>query len=427
MSARTTERKYKMHFSLILAGMIFLFSPDISMFDLLPDVVGWFLITLGMGRLSDIEMRAEDAKQSAKRMMLFSAVKLVISVFSLKFSSSDLLLAAFCYGIVEIITVIPFVNNLFMSIDYTAMRVGTSLDSDRMNSAKWYLYVFFAVKNVLAILPATVSIFDSSLTGEYSANTWFIDFAALMRTLMLLAFFVSLVMTVVMLVYFIPFWRRLIRNRDLNVKLLDHRRVTVLNVPARMVKKNTSFVLAMFMPAVIFFFDFYLDGIDVLPTFLGFALIMVGGMYAKKHMGFNCIALIAVASFGTVVSFTAFIYRLLPLIRNKFVMDYNFSAKPYTLPLASLTSLLTAVIFVLLYRTAGEFNKKYTKYKLEDSLVLYMLGGVILAGFDFALYAYPRYNTTFVFPSIFFGILFCALGTYYFAKLRRQIKHDNKD
>ena len=416
-----------MRFSLILAGMIFLFSPDISLFDLMPDVIGWFLIVLGLGKLADIEMRAEDAKLYAKRMILFSAVKLVISLFSLRFSSSDLLLAAFGYAIVEMITVVPFINDLFKSIDYTAMRVGAVVDSDKLNSGKWYLYVFFTVKNLFAVLPATVSLFDSSMTGEYSANTWFIDFAAAMRTLMIFAFLLSAVMSVIMLVYFIPFWSRLIRNRDLNTRMLEHRRITVLEVPSRMVKKNTSFVLSLFVPAVVFFFDFYIDGTDVLPTFVGFALILAGAIYTERYMGVGCKMLIGVSAVGTVVSAVTYAYRFIPLAKNKFVIDYNFSEKPYTVYLAALTALLTVVAFVLLYRLAGEFNRSYTKYSLEDSRVLYMLGSIIPAGFGFALYCYPNLNTTFVFPSMIFGISYCALGANYLIKLGKQIKHDNKD
>ncbi len=407
--------------------MIFLFSPDISLFDLLPDVIGWSLIVLGLSRLSDIEMRAEDAKLLAKRMILFSAVKLVLSLFTFRFNSSDLLLAAFCYGIVEIITVVPLVNNMFTGLDYTAMRVDAPLDSDKLSTAKWYLYIFFALKNILAVLPATVSLFDSRLTGDYSADTWFVDFDAAMRMIMVFAFFLSAVMSIVMLCFFIPFWVRIAKNRDLNAKMCEHRRITVLEIPTRMIKKNTSFVFSLFTPAVVFFFDFYIDSIDVLPTFVGFAAVFAGAVFVQKKMGHSCVALILVSALGTAVSLTAFLYRLVPLIKNSFVIDYNFSSKPYTVPLSLLTSVLMTVTLVLLYKLGDKFNKSYTKYKLEDSIVLYMIGGAVLSVFSFALYSYPNLNTTFVFPSLIFGVSFCALGAYYFVKLGRQIKKDNKD
>lgn len=406
--------------------MIFLFSPDISLFDLLPDVIGWFLIVLGLGRLADIEMRADDAKAMAKRMMLFSAVKLALSLFTFRFNSSDLLLAAFSYAIVEIITVLPFTRDLFKALDYTAMRVDAPLDSDKLNVAKWYLYVFFIIKNAFSVLPAMVSLFDSRFTGKYSANTWFIDFDAAVRTLMMLSFFLAVILSVVMLSFFIPFWTRIIKNKELNGKMSEHRRVTVLEVPVCMLRKNTSFVLSFFTPAMVFFYDFYIDGIDVLPTFVGFIAVFVAAFYAKKYMGIKTLPLMAVSLVGTVVSLAAFLYRLIPLTKNSFVIDYNFTHETFTLPLAIADSLLIVVTVILMYRYAGAFNREYTKYKLEDSLAIYMIGGAVVAVFDALLYAFPGKNTTFVFPSLIFGISFSALGAYYFIKLLKQIKHDNK-
>ena len=55
----------KMHFSLILIGLLFVFSPDLSIFDFLPDFIGWFFITLGLNKFADIESRGEDAKKLA--------------------------------------------------------------------------------------------------------------------------------------------------------------------------------------------------------------------------------------------------------------------------------------------------------------------------------------------------------------------------
>ena len=162
-----------MRFSLIFAGLIFIFSPDIALFDFLPDVIGWFLITLGITPLADIELRAEDAKALSLRMMLFSAVKLAVSLFTFRFGTADMLLVTFSYGVVEIITVIPFVTNLFTALDYSAMRIGPSLNSDKINGIKWYMYIFFVIKNLLAFLPATTALFDTEATGNLSADTWY--------------------------------------------------------------------------------------------------------------------------------------------------------------------------------------------------------------------------------------------------------------
>lgn len=416
-----------MHFSLVLVGLLFIFSPDISLLDLLPDFVGWLLIIMGISRLADIEMRTEDAKALSRRMVLITLVKLVLSLFTFRFSSADLLLASFSYAIVEIITVIPLVSNLFTGLDYCAMRVGSPLDSNKLNTAKWYLYVFFVLKNVFAVIPATVSLFDSRMTGDFSTNTWFINFDAALRVLMVFCFFLSCVVSVVMLVYFIPFWRDIVKNRDLNGKMVENRRESVLEVPSRMLKKNTGAILSVLSFSVVFFFDFYLDGTDILPTFIGFGGVAIAGILARKNMGLKTLPLTVTSLVGFGVSLTAFLYRFIPLMKNGFVIDYSFSDKPLTLLLSALTALFTAIVFILLFILAGGFNREYTKYKLEENTVLYMLGGGALALFDFFLYAYPQYNTTFVFPSLIFGISFSALSAYYLLKLKKQISKDNKD
>lgn len=410
-----------MGFSLLLTGFIFLFSPDISLFDLLPDFIGWSFITLGLLKLADIEMRLEDAKILSRRMLLISIVKLVLSLFTFKFSSSDSMLATFSYGIVEIITVFPFIKNLFVGLDYVAMRVGAPLNSDKLNMAKWYLYVFFPIKNLLAFLPSAVAFFDSSVTGDYSANTWFINFEAAMRMLMVFSFFLSCVIMVVMLSFFIPLFVNMAKNQPLNEKLTALRQETVLSVESVMIKKNSGFVLSALLVSIILFFDFYIDGIDVLPSFIGFAGVAISSIFAQKKMGEKTSALTTISVIGFIVSLTAFIYRLIPLIKNKFVIDYNFSNYTLTLPLSAGTFICTVLCFIFIFRVAGTLNEKYARYKLEDNLLLYKIGGVVMSAFNFVLYALPNLNTTFVFPSLIFGTAFTSLGAIYLSKLKKQI------
>ena len=58
-SAETKKRsdapvkiKKKMGLGLIIASLFFFFNPDISVIDLIPDTVGYILLTLGLSHLS---------------------------------------------------------------------------------------------------------------------------------------------------------------------------------------------------------------------------------------------------------------------------------------------------------------------------------------------------------------------------------------
>ncbi len=415
-----------MRFPLILCGFIFIISPDISIFDFLPDVIGWFLIVLGITPLADIEMRAEDAKVLALRMMLFSAVKTVLSVFTFRFGTADMLLVTFSYSILELMTVIPFTSNLFMAVDYSSMRLGVKLDSDKINSVRWFTYVFFFLKNAFAFLPATVAFFDTESTGELSADTWFIDFQVAMRVLIVFAFFLSIVLSVTSIFYICPFFARLNKNKELISAMCRCRKETVLSKANVMIKKNTGFILTYFSFALLFFFDFYLDSLDVLPTFVGFFLVIVATVFMKRRMRVKASLLTATSCLGFTVSLITFIYKYYHGAKVKFVVDYAFASKAFTIPLSALTAVLSAAVIFLIFKMAGEFNKEYTKTSLDENTLLFVIGGVVEAFFGFVLYAFPKLNTTFVFPSLIFGAFFVPMGMGYMMKLKKQISKDNR-
>lgn len=416
----------KMRFSLILCGLFFIISPDISIFDFLPDVIGWFLIVLGLIPLADIEMRAEDSKALALRMMLFSAVKLALSVFTFRFGSADVLLITFSYSIVELMTVIPFTSNLFSALDFSSTRLGVALDSEKLNSVRWFLYVFFALKNAFAFLPATVAFFDTESTGSFTANNWFIDFEAAMRVFMVFSFLLSIILSLVALFYLCPFFTRLIKNKELISEMCRVREETVLSKPTVMIKKNTGFILTYFAFSILFFFDFYLDAVDVLPTFAGFFLVFVGALFMKKRMKESSLALVITSALGFAVSLFAFTYRFYHGEKTGFVMDYLFYTKKLTLILSALTAILTVIVIALIFKTAGTFNEKYTKTKLDESTTLFAFGGFVSAFFGFMLYSFPKFNTTFVFPSLIFWAFYVSVAMGYTFKLKKQIYKDNR-
>ena len=367
-----------------------------------------------------------DAKRLSQRMILFSAVKLALSLFTFRFRTADMLLVTFSYAIVEMITVIPFTTNFFTAIDYSAIRLGVEEDSDKISSVKWYLYTFFAVKNLLAVIPSVVAFFDTESTGNLSASTWFIDFEAAMRVLMVLSFFISVIVSVASVIYLLPFFVRLIKNKSLNHAMISFRKETVLTRPEVMLKKNVSFVLTFFAAGIFFIFDFYLDSLDIFPTFVGFISIFVAAIYMKTRMNANANKLIFASGVGFVLTLSSFCYRLFWGFKTGFSLEYVFADKRFSLPLGISTSIVLAITIILMLKVLREFNNEYTRTKLEDSLFLLIVGGVIEAVFAFVLYSLPSLNTTFVFPSLVYQAIYISLSISYIAKLKKQISIDNR-
>ena len=175
-------------FKRIFAGFLFLLSPDLSIFDFLPDFIGYLLIVSGLSKLADIDERAKDARALSKRLFLLYCVKFVLSLYLASLEKTNLLLATFSLAILDVILAVPFVKDLFHSIDYTATRQGVMISSGKTAETKVLLGAFFVIKDCLMVSPCLVSLFDPSETGNFDEGTWYVDFGALTNVITVLCF-----------------------------------------------------------------------------------------------------------------------------------------------------------------------------------------------------------------------------------------------
>ena len=65
-----------MKFGAIIAGLIFLFNPNVNLIDVLPDAIGFGLILYGITPFSHIQMRVQDAAKSLRMLTIIELIKL---------------------------------------------------------------------------------------------------------------------------------------------------------------------------------------------------------------------------------------------------------------------------------------------------------------------------------------------------------------
>ncbi len=106
----------------ILAGMIFLFNPHINIVDVLPDVIGYILILHGLFKISDLERNLLSARKNFLKLAWLSAVKLSCLLITPIFDETLYLLFTFCFGILEIMWMIPAFIDLFAGISFLESR-----------------------------------------------------------------------------------------------------------------------------------------------------------------------------------------------------------------------------------------------------------------------------------------------------------------
>lgn len=106
----------------ILAGMIFLFNPHINIIDVLPDVIGYLLILHGLSKISDLERNLLSAREKFLKLAWLSAAKLSCLLILPIFDETLYLVFTLCFGLLELIWMIPAFVDMFHGISFLESR-----------------------------------------------------------------------------------------------------------------------------------------------------------------------------------------------------------------------------------------------------------------------------------------------------------------
>ena len=141
----------------ILAGMIFLFNPHINIIDVLPDVIGYVLILHGLSKISDLERNLLSARDKFLKLAWLSAVKLACLLITPIFDETLYLIFTFCFGLLEIMWMIPAFVDMFHGVAFleerytrhrtrhaagNALRAGGLLDKTDFAEGRVYFEVY---------------------------------------------------------------------------------------------------------------------------------------------------------------------------------------------------------------------------------------------------------------------------------------------
>ena len=414
-------KKQSMGYKRLLAGFLFLLSPDFVIIDILPDFIGYLLIISGLSRLADIDERAEDARILSKRLLLLSIAKIILSLFMGQLQKTNLLLVTFSLALIDVILILPFVKQLFHSLDYTATRQGVLISSRKTSEMRLLMTFALVLKALLSFAPSLVSLVDPSETGNYSSDLWRIDFKSLFNVLTLLAFLIMAVLGLFMAVKACVYFLSLSRNRDLVERLYSNFDKTVLQVPERLISKNVKALSVIITPAFLFFADFYIDFNEVLVTAVGFILILIYSLSLKQRTGISTMALSIASSLAAIFGIGASAYRFYWYKKLGDAVEYSFSAQNFSIIFGALVLLFTIVTLTLLWRSLESLERKYLDGEKNSGMVIMTASSVILSVFNFIMYVYPEKNASFVFPNIIFDVFFIYLALVRVRNITSQI------
>lgn len=301
----------------IIASLFFLFNPDITIIDVLPDVFGYLLMIFGISQLSEINEKINEAKRCFIKAAVCNTVKLglIIVLFGMvtpREMPVTMLLFTFVMNFFDLIYVTSAYLNLFGGIMY----LGERLDGDFVLARKRYIprtppvnatkkkklaflkreqkrkaryekklsntekiqraTIFFVIfKAVTPVLPE----FTSLLNYEYSDSLInYYDFIYLFRTVAIILMFV---VGVAWLIKAVKYFSRLTKDRIFVSALEEKYTAEVLPNKVLFMKKFINRAVILFACASFFLFNAYFDEVNIVPGVIAAVLFLIASFYVR--------------------------------------------------------------------------------------------------------------------------------------------------
>lgn len=472
-SQATTEKQPRKYYSRILFALFLLFNPDISVIDILPDFIAYFILAKTFEEAADCAPYFEEARIGFLRLGWINFAK-IFGLFLISaershnsFNNDIIPLVSFVFAIAEIMVLLPTVNNIFEAL----FRLGQRSDAEALikpfgksnpEALRSLTQLFVICKCAVYSFPY---IFLLTKTNEGTHGTQIITISSTFPPALLISLFLGLVFGIVWLTCMRKYVKAVKREGRFAEALEE---LASLNEPERENKRKLrkmKFGTTMLFVSALFSFEFSFSNyseINILPHFiygavLTYSLVKLVGEVAYKR---------AITISGAVYCAVSAVFYY---FQTKFLVDYGYEAllrnviardKYNTvriLAVAEMLSLTVLLAFGLLamrefvYRNTGlsRDSKRYGRLEKEFhggmmARVYVLFGTALLAAFAKCakvfvngalkiIFTNPNDVTqpTIIAPSVaWFGVvivttavIYAGFSLYYSSVLKEELEH----
>lgn len=308
---------------LVCLSFVFLFNPMLAVIDLLPDVIGYLLLCIGISQLADMNYHFEEALRYFKRMILVSSIQL-FSIFILfgfvtgRERPTTILLLTFTFAVIDVIFLIHAYNQFFEGFLYLGSRMDAKnvfhteeqltnlekrqqLREERMARkevdaprrryrrrtpkapktntalAAGFTTVFIVLKAILTVLPEFTALSEQSDGSTRFAFLY--DYISLFR---MIAIAILLVLGIIWTVKMISYIRSIINDRPF-MEALTAKYVAEIEPKTHIfIQRAIKTAFAVFGIGIAFSIDFYVDNNSILPDFI-YPIIFIAALLLLRR------------------------------------------------------------------------------------------------------------------------------------------------
>ncbi len=297
----------------LTAAAVFLFLPDMAIFDILPDFIGYILLLAGISQLRDLNDYFGDAYDRFYKIAWISAVRyfaffVVLGLVTAKERPDTILLLTFVFGVFDFFVVIPAWKCLFDGFSYLSTRCdGATFDrrilkpkkirfSNRKKGLKRGMTVDRAPQNRIDRLSRTTILFigfKAVLTAlpEFSALTKDVEISSVFRPydyIGIYRFFAMLAVLLfgcIWLARVVEFVRASKKDERMISFYREKYRTDVLTKPHIFTHRHLKSALLVACIAMVLRVDIRLDDVHVIPDALLAGILCAAVLILGRHVG----------------------------------------------------------------------------------------------------------------------------------------------
>ncbi len=373
----------------IIAACFFLFNPNFTVIDFLPDVIGYVFICMGLSQISFINPSLEEAADKFKRMIFIAIGKLagfliLFGLFDNRERPYGFLLFTFTFLVLELVFLIPAIKSLFGGLTYLSGRYKSEI-AYKTKGRKSYIEkiqrstIIFCIVKVLGY---TLPEFTVLTKDEYTDNSFIMYMYDNIGGYRVLAFLIVMIVGIVWLCKAARFFSRLSREEAFSEGLRNDFMTKALPREGMFIKRAVKNALIVLGAAAVFGIDFHvsvtLDGVssssialneitlNIIPDVISAFLFLAAAMMLKNYI-VSYKKLVLASSVYMAASAVASVLKMYFLysyssftavnrLREAAVLFYSMCASTI---IENIAFLLTVISFALFMK---ELIKKYTGY-----------------------------------------------------------------
>jgi len=405
---------------------VFLFNPLISIFDILPDFIGYYFLLRAFTSTSYIFDNASDLYDSVKRMMVIGIAKFFSVLLLFVTDTTMALVLSFSFAIVEILYGIGMFTKLFDVTSYIRLRYDSdarTLSAERMKS---FSVFFLIAKVILASMP------DLTALTVGSSELSKVNLTRFRPLLFIASALIMLVIGIIWLVRFVRFFKDAFSNA-LVERVENEYEQQRIERPGIFAAKDYRFSIKLLCIGSIFIFNmsidnvnFFMDGIFSILCIIAFRSLIRRGYVI---MGKAEKKLLTLSAAHAILNFSNFIYALIYFEHGDLFFVYREKEELLRyLPIEILTiaeSVLLLIEISWIFKLLNSYTvpkiREYQRYFAERSVdgfidefkersrqlckIAYTLAAITIIYFVFYTFIRPL-NESFVIGNYLASIVF---------------------